>query len=131
MESFLIIGIGVLGIGVGIGGLISALALKRKFNSPFLNKYPIGHPMSPIPDLKQVQKRAGTIFRAGVTEIPGVNLNTKAELSLLTSLAAYRKEMPLQERAIEGFRYNFNNVFLPVLTPFCSIRFYAITNLNK
>lgn len=111
MEPLLIICIGVLGLCVGIGGLISASIQKRRFNSPFLHKYPIGHPASPIPDMKEVQKRAKTIFRADITEIPGVNLNTNAQLALLTSLAEYRKEMPLQEEAREGFRYNFNNFF--------------------
>jgi predicted O-methyltransferase YrrM len=103
--------LGALGICAGMGGLISALIQKRRFNSPFLHKYPMGHPMSPIPDIKEMQKRAKTIFRAGVTEIPGINLNPKAQLALLSSLAKYRKEMPLQKEAQAGFRYRFNNVF--------------------
>jgi predicted O-methyltransferase YrrM len=111
MGAFTIIFIGILGIAFGIGGLIYALIQKIKFNSPFLHKYPIGHPASPIPDMKEVRKRAKTIYRAGVTEIPGVNLNTDAQLALLSSLAEYRKEMPLQEEAREGFRFSFNNFF--------------------
>jgi predicted O-methyltransferase YrrM len=111
MGAFTIIFIGILGIAFGIGGLIYALIQKIKFNSPFLYKYPIGHPASPIPDMKEVRKRAKTIYRAGVTEIPGVNLNTDAQLALLISLAEYRKEMPLQEEARKGFRFSFNNFF--------------------
>ncbi len=111
MELWLFIGIGVIGLCLGIGGVIFALIQRRQFASPFLHLYPIGDPRSPIPDLKEVQRRAGTIFRAKVTEIPGIDLNTKAQLALLNTLAKYSKEMPLQEKATDGFRYRFNNVF--------------------
>jgi len=111
MEQFIIICIGALGLSAGIGGLIFAWVQKKRFNSPFLHKYPIGHPMSPIPDMKEVRKRAETIYRADVTEIPGVNLNTDAQLALLSSLAKYLKDVPLQEQAKEGFRFSFNNFF--------------------
>ncbi len=96
---------------VGVGGLASALAQRRRYSSPFLHKYPVGHPASPIPDLEEVEKRAASIYRTGVSEIPGVDLNTDAQLALLDSLGAYRGEMPHWERATEGCRYTFDNYF--------------------
>ncbi|MBN1798542.1 MAG: hypothetical protein JW822_08185 [Spirochaetales bacterium] len=87
MEPFICIFTGSPGLGCGIGGLILALVQKNRCNSPFLHKYPVGHPMSPIPDMKEARKRADTIYKAGVTETPGVNLNMDAQFALLSSLA--------------------------------------------
>ncbi len=111
MEQVTIIIFCIIGILAGAGGLVFGLAQKRRFGSPFLHKYPLGHPMSPVPDLNGVRRRAGTIYRAGVTEIPGVNLNTEAQLALLNALARYRRDMPPWEQPTSGLRYSFDNFF--------------------
>ncbi len=128
MVPLLLFGAGVFGLCIGIGSLIFILCQKRRFASPFLHLYPLGDRRSPIPDLKEVRRRAKIIFRAGVTEIPGVNLNTDAQLALLTSLAIYQKEMPLQEKAKDGYRYTFNNVFF---TGTDAILLYSILRYYK
>lgn len=114
MESILYIAmasIGLIGIITGTGGVIYALQQKRRYASPFIHMYPMGHPMSPIPDLNEVRKRAKTIYRPGVSEIPGVNLNAEAQLALLTSLEKYRRDLPYGEKQKEGLRFTFDNYF--------------------
>ncbi|HEX3018679.1 MAG TPA: class I SAM-dependent methyltransferase [Chitinispirillaceae bacterium] len=103
---------------IGITGLITAafflylmLAQKKKFSSPFLHKYPLEHPMSPIPDIEQIRKRADFIYKPGITTIPGVHLNQQAQLALLEKLSEYCTSYPLQQKQKEGYRFNFNNVF--------------------
>ncbi len=111
MELLIGIIIGLLGLGIGIGCLIFTLLQKRKFRSPFILKYPIGHPMSPIPDMKDVRKKAAKIYKTGVTEILGGNLNADVQLALLTELTLYTKDIPFREESGEGSRFSFNNYF--------------------
>ncbi|MEJ2664263.1 MAG: hypothetical protein P8107_09510 [Spirochaetia bacterium] len=111
MEQIIILGCGIIGVLAGAGGMVFGFAQKKKFASPFLHKYPLGHPMSPVPDLNEVRRRAGTIYRAGVIEAAGIDLNAKFQLALLHSLAQYRREMPRWDQLQGGLRYRFDNFF--------------------
>ncbi len=103
--------ISIIGFFTTFGSLIYTLIQKKKYNSPFLNKYPIGHPMSPIPDMKIVYKHAKKIYKPGVMEIAGIDLNTDAQLSLLSELNQYREDMPIWKKKSNDLRFRFNNYF--------------------
>jgi len=108
---YIISGIAGLAVLAALIFLLWGLSLKRKFNSPFLHMYPLGHPMSPIPDMELVKKLSGKIFRSGVEEIPGVDLNDKFQLELLNNISPLALDMPHLKNDPGEFRYSFDNYF--------------------
>jgi predicted O-methyltransferase YrrM len=76
---------------------------------PSLRFSPPGHFYSPIPDLAEVGRRAGTLFDRSVKELPGIDLREAAQLELLERFKPYYAEHPFQPGKTEGLRYFFEN----------------------
>ena len=72
---------------------------------------PAGHFYSPLPDLDDVRARAQRIFDRERESVPGVDLNTEAQLSLASRFAGYYVDLPFPEEPREGVRYYLNNPF--------------------
>lgn len=82
-----------------------------------LKKYktwvPPGHFYSPIPDIKAIQGREGTIFNvpnAADVKLP-IDLNQEAQIKLIHIFAEYYQDMPFQDEKTEDLRYYFNNMY--------------------
>jgi predicted O-methyltransferase YrrM len=70
---------------------------------------PPGHFYSPIPDLKDVDQFAGTVFNPDRRDLPSIDLRDKEQLALAESLARYYPEQPFAQTKKEGLRYYFGN----------------------
>nr|MDA3852028.1 hypothetical protein [Spirochaetaceae bacterium] len=101
----------ILGLIFALLGWIYAGKLKRRYGSPFLNFYPLDHPMSPIPHMPSVKKQASRLYKSGVKELLEINLNQDGQLELLKDLSHYRKDLPFPMKKNEKSRYTFDNYF--------------------
>jgi predicted O-methyltransferase YrrM len=73
--------------------------------------HPPGHFYSPIPNLKEVRRRADRIFDRTRRELPGIDLNEAGQLELLRQFAGYYAEMPFRDGRQPGLRYFFDNPY--------------------
>jgi hypothetical protein len=67
---------------------------------------PPGHFASPIPSIIEIKSFKE---KNSIEKIPGVDLNIKEQLSLLSKLAVFYKEMPFQDNHSDNLRYKFIN----------------------
>jgi predicted O-methyltransferase YrrM len=81
------------------------------FASPFVRMFPAGHFYSPVPDIKQVIASREVLFRRGVTECPGIDLHSDAQLAVLDELARYYDELAFPESPTKPDRYYLENSF--------------------
>lgn len=70
--------------------------------------FPDGHFYSPIPDLDQIKQRHNSIFGV-VDSLPGIDLNTDQQLSLLDEFVTYYADAPWKPEPMEGLRYYYEN----------------------
>ncbi len=68
-----------------------------------------GHFYSPSPDLEDLARRQGEIFRHGRMPLPGVDLNEEAQLTLLDELATCAAGIDLPSRRANDWRYYSDN----------------------
>ncbi|HWM23052.1 MAG TPA: class I SAM-dependent methyltransferase [Ilumatobacteraceae bacterium] len=68
-----------------------------------------GHFYSPSPDLDDLNRRHGEIFRHGRVPLPGVDLNEEAQVALLDELAPLAAEIGLPEQSVNDWRYHSDN----------------------
>jgi len=74
------------------------------------SKYPPGHFYSPIPLVKELEKKQDIIWENKLKEgINGIELNTKNQLELLNQLSKYYEELPFKANSQDGVRYKFDN----------------------
>jgi predicted O-methyltransferase YrrM len=66
----------------------------RKLKLLDSSKYVPGHFYSPVPDMQELLRDEPRIFNSNVTEIPGIDLNSKEQVKLLEVLSAYYREIP-------------------------------------
>jgi predicted O-methyltransferase YrrM len=78
-------------------------------NDQFLRFAPPGHFYSPIPDIKEIRLNSETIFDRSVREIPGVELNNKAQLSIAKDFIEFYSDMPFSDNRSDNRRYYLNN----------------------
>lgn len=73
-------------------------------------QFPPGHYYSPIPCLEEVKRREGSIWQGPPrAEIPGVNLNTDAQLAFSDELARYYADQPFGRTKTAQRRYFLDN----------------------
>jgi hypothetical protein len=70
---------------------------------------PPGHFYSPIPDVADIRRNEARVFATGSREIPGVDLNEAAQLTLLAQLIPFYAEQPFTPHKQQGGRYFFEN----------------------
>jgi hypothetical protein len=68
-----------------------------------------GHFYSPSPDLEDLDRRRGDIFRDGRVPLPGVELNEEAQLALVDELAPLAAGIDLPAQRVDGWRYHCDN----------------------
>lgn len=94
----------------GIAALISERdKLKNEVAEWKKGFVPPGHYYSPIPNIDEIKPRLEK--HKTLTEIPGIDLNTEGQLSLLEVFASFHKEIPFTEEPQHGKRYHLNNDF--------------------
>lgn len=85
--------------------------LKRTWQQKIIDKVPIGHYYSPIPNIKQLKNEEDRIFREiSVEEMEksGINLNMPKQIELMKKLSEYINDtFPM--RFNSGYRYYLNN----------------------
>lgn len=84
-------------------------ALLRSPNKEFIRFSQPGHFYSPIPDLDAVRRHAGRVFDGDTDNVPGVDLNTAAQLDLVAEFAAVHAELPFPDHPTPGNRYHLDN----------------------
>lgn len=82
-----------------------------KDTNPFLRFARPGHFYSPIPDLDAIDRYAHTLFDQRLADIPGIDLRTSRQLSLLESFGAYQHDLPFTDEQRPGLRYSFSNPY--------------------
>ena len=86
---------------------------------------PPGHFYSPLPDLADVRARHAQIFPPPPEALPGIELNTDAQLARMRSFAAYAREQPFPEQPHPDFRFHYENDFFSYAdghTLYCMLR---------
>ncbi len=68
-----------------------------------------GHFYSPVPDLREVQARAASIFDRSPQSVPGVDLGRDRQLAFLDAFGAFANDHPFPEAKSEGMRYFLDN----------------------
>jgi hypothetical protein len=76
-----------------------------------VERWPPGHYYSPIPDLSEVHRRHSELFDDLPSALPGIELQTEAQLALLAQLATFLPDMPFTDRAQPDLRYQLENEF--------------------
>lgn len=77
------------------------LAEIKKFSPP-------GHFNSPIPSIEKVLKNEACIWKL-TTSIPGIELNSKAQLNLIYEFEQFYNELPFSEEKDDRLRYFYSN----------------------
>ncbi len=90
--------------------LKSRLKEAEKQIARFKTRWAPGHYYSPLPDLEEVQAYEKTLD-PWCPEIPGVDLNERAQLQLLAEFEKLYAEQPFTDEKTEGRRYYFKNDF--------------------
>ncbi len=70
---------------------------------------PPGHFYSPIPALKDIQRRDATLFGSPSRTLPAIDLNEEGQLSLLREIARFYSELPFPVTHTPPLRYFFEN----------------------
>lgn len=83
----------------------------KKQTNPFLRFAPPGHFYSPIPDIGFVTAHQSALFERNVREVPGVDVNEREQLELLSNFAQYYNEIPWGAEKKNGLRYYFDNAY--------------------
>ena len=90
-------------------------ALRQRFDehgaNPFIRFAPPGHFYSPLPSLDLVDRDRSRLFRNQITEVPGIDLNVRAQLALIRQMAASYRDLPFTDDRSEDRRYYFRNPF--------------------
>ena len=68
-----------------------------------------GHFYSPIPDLAEVERRAGELFRTDPRDLPGIDIRERQQLELLEQCVDFYREQPFTAARTEANRYFFEN----------------------
>jgi hypothetical protein len=71
--------------------------------------YPLGHYYSPVPDLRDVQRRAATLFQKNVETVAGVDLRRESQLALFGQMANYWQAFNWPPKKDEAHRYFTDN----------------------
>lgn len=94
-------------LGRDTNALRDVRALLAQFGElPFV---PNGHFYSPIPSQDEIRRDSARIFAGMPTQIPGVDLNTDAQLKLLNELSQYYEDLPFSSERQNGLRYFYEN----------------------
>jgi len=87
---------------------------------------PPGHFYSPLPSIKEIKKREKKIFNNIPHKVPGIDLNEKAQISLLNRIKKYYIELPFKEQKQKNLRYFFKNAsysYGDAIILYCMIRY--------
>jgi predicted O-methyltransferase YrrM len=68
-----------------------------------------GHYYSPIPELDDIRRNEARVFGTAPRTLPGIDLNERAQLALLTDLASFYADQPFSDEPRNGLRYGFDN----------------------
>jgi predicted O-methyltransferase YrrM len=68
---------------------------------------PPGHYYSPIPSIAEIKRRQKRIFNNIASNIPGIDLNEKEQLTLLGKFKEYYKDLPFGIHKTERLRYSY------------------------
>lgn len=82
--------------------------LSKKLSSYEIG-WPPGHFYSPVPDLDYVKNREQEIWKDGIFNIPGIDLNEREQLAVLELLANHYTLHPWKDNKQKGLRYYFQN----------------------
>lgn len=83
-------------------------SIRYKANSCF----PAGHYYSPIVDVEEIRKREAEIWKADEKDqIPGIELNTEAQISLVRSFSKTYAELPFSPSKQPSAKYYYENGF--------------------
>lgn len=91
--------------------LLNQLPYVKTLHRLSLNsRFPAGHYYSPVVSIDEIKKREPEIWKDVDRDgIPGIDLNTEEQLSLMTSFAGYYSEMPFTTEKRGNLRYRFKN----------------------
>jgi predicted O-methyltransferase YrrM len=78
-------------------------------NYRFLYFEPPGHFYSPIPDIKEVLARWGSLFKRESKDCPGIDLSERNQLELLENLSMFYNDLPFPEAPSNSTRYYYQN----------------------
>ncbi len=95
-----------------INQMITDVERLEKENKQLRDGYkfaPAGHFNSPIPDIDWVFENEERIWGELPTELPGIDLNTQAQLDLVEKLKPFHDSNPFPKKKEKGFRYFFEN----------------------
>lgn len=73
----------------------------------FKTTFAPGHFYSPYPDLKDIKKRAMSLFNQEKRVIPGIDIREKQQLALLSKLGKHGKKLPHTSKKTKNLRYYF------------------------
>lgn len=84
---------------------------RLKYYRQFEKFCPLGHYYSPVPAPDAAVPRKGQVAGDSDATVPGVDLNTDAQRTLIGKLAAFYPQMPFGQKRRPGVRYCFDNSF--------------------
>lgn len=71
--------------------------------------FPPGHFYSPIPSIDEVKLHEASIYPAFPQSLPGIELHTNEQLTLLKKMKKYMKNLPFKDVKNPGTRYYYKN----------------------
>jgi predicted O-methyltransferase YrrM len=72
--------------------------------------YPAGHYYSPIISVDEVRRNEAAIWKNEKLDgVPGIDLQTEQQISLLSKFAAYYQEIPFPKQPDSAYRFYFEN----------------------
>lgn len=75
------------------------------------NAFPPGHFYSPIPDFREVERKASRIFDRRIRPLEGIDVHDGVQLALFEQLKTYYPTLPFTDAASAGLRYYYANSY--------------------
>ena len=84
--------------------------VKTLYRLSLYSRFPAGHYYSPVVAIDDIKRRELEIWKDVDRDgIPGIDLNTKEQLSLMNKLAGFYSEIPFSAEKQRDLRYRFQN----------------------
>jgi hypothetical protein len=84
--------------------------VKSLYKLSLNSRFPAGHYYSTVVSINDIKKRELEIWKnVELEEVPGINLNTEKQITLLNSLVRFYFELPFKSEKQPDLRYHFEN----------------------
>lgn len=101
---------------------------RRYCGLPQRERFPRGHYYSPLPDVADIQSRAGVLFCRNVGVDRSIDVNEASQKALLEQLAVYLPEFDWPEQQCPDRRYSWGNTFFGLgsaMSLYAMMRYFA------